>query len=77
MPDFGIDLEKYVFETNVSANYIQNDINMQIIKYVMSNTDSSVNIYSKVNFFERPNNYSFGCVVDIYIEDYLVTSYAF
>jgi phage baseplate assembly protein W len=77
MPDFGIDLEKYIFETNVSANYIQNEINLQIQKYVKSTTDSNINIYCKVNFFERPNNYSFGCVVDIYIEDYLVTSYAF
>lgn len=77
MPEFGIDLEKYIFETNVSETYIQNDINMQIMRYVKSSLDSDINIYCKVNFFERPNNYSFGCVVDIYIEDYLVTSYAF
>lgn len=76
-PDFGIDLEKYVFETRVSADYIRNEINMQIWQYVLSNDDSNYNVTCDVNFYERTKESSFMCVVDIYIGDYPITSYAF
>lgn len=76
-PDFGVDLEKYIFETNVSADFIRNEINMQIWKYVMSSEDSQYNVLCDVNFYERTVESSFMCVVDIIINDYAVTSYAF
>ncbi len=74
-PDFGVDLEKYIFETNISGEYIKNDITMQIWKYVMSQEDSQYNVWCDVNFYERDNAFSFMCVVDIYIEGQKVTSY--
>lgn len=76
-PDFGIDLEKYVFETNVSADYIKNEINMQIWQYVMSADDSNYSVSCDVNFYQRTVESSFMCVVDIFIGDYPITSYAF
>ena len=76
-PDFGVDLEKYIFETKVSSNYIKNEINLQMWKYVLSTEDSQFPVTCDVNFYERTNASSFMCVVDIYIGDYVVTSYAF
>lgn len=76
-PDFGIDLEKYVFETNVSADYIRNEINMQMWKYVLSSEDSSYSVSCDVNFYERTEETSFMCIVDIYVGEYVVTTYAF
>lgn len=76
-PDFGVDLEKYVFETNVSADYIRNEINMQLWKYVLSSEDSQYHVTCDVNFYERTRESSFMCVVDIYIGEYPVTSYVF
>ena len=76
-PDFGVDLEKYIFETKVSSNYIKNEINLQMWKYVLSTEDSQFPVTCDVNFYERTIASSFMCVVDIYIGDYVVTSYAF
>jgi len=76
-PDFGVNLEKYIFETNISAEYIKNEITMQIWKYVMSKEDSQYNVWCDVNFYERSNDFSFMCIVDIYIDSTKVTSYAF
>lgn len=77
LPDFGIDLEKYIFETNISASYIKNEINMQMWRYVLSSEDSTYAVSCDVNFFQRTEESSFMCVVDIYVGDYLATSYAF
>lgn len=76
-PDFGIDLEKYIFETNVSSDYIRNEINMQIWKYVQSSEDSTYPVTCRVNFYERDSESSFVCVVDIFIGEYPISSYAF
>lgn len=77
MPEYGIDLEKYIFETGVSAEYIKHEILLQIYEYVMSSEDSLYQVSCDVNFYERTNSYSFMCVVDIYINNSVVTSYAF
>lgn len=76
-PDFGINLEKYIFETNVSSDYIKNEINMQLWKYVLSGDDNQYPVSCNVNFYEKSVDSSFMCVVDIYIGEYNVTSYAF
>lgn len=76
-PDFGVDLEKYIFETKVSADYIRNEINMQLWQYVLSSEDSMYQVSCDVNFYQRTEESSFMCVVDIYIGGYIVTSYAF
>lgn len=76
-PDFGVNLEKYIFETKVSADYIKNEINMQLWKYVLSSEDNQFPVTCDVNFYERTRESSFMCVVDIYIGDYPITSYAF
>ena len=77
MPDFGVNLEKYIFETNLNAGYIKNEIDFQIIKYVLSSEDSTYSITSKVNFYDRTNSFSFMCVVDIYINNEIISSYVF
>lgn len=77
MPDFGVNLEKYIFETNLNAGYIKNEIDFQIIKYVMSSEDSTYSVTSKVNFYDRTNAFSFMCVVDIYINNEIISSYVF
>ena len=77
MPDFGIGVEKYIFDTNVNAGYIKNEIDMQIIKYVTSNEDSVYTITSEVNFYNRTNAFSFMCVIDIKINNEIISSYVF
>ena len=39
--------------------------------------DSQYNVWCDVNFYERSNDFSFMCIVDIYIDSTKVTSYAF
>lgn len=77
MPDFGVNLEKYIFDTNVNAGYIKNEIDIQIIKYVMSGEDSAYTITSEVNFYDRTNAWSFMCVVDIKVNNEIISSYVF
>lgn len=77
LPDFGVNLEKYIFDTNVNANYIKSEIDFQIMKYVTSKEDTTYTITTDVNFYNRSNDFSFMCVVDIYINNNLSTSYAF
>jgi hypothetical protein len=78
MPDYGVNLEQYIFETNVSGQYIESEIKMQIMKYVLSKDDSQFDIDVKVNFHERTNSStSYMCVVDIYIYNRLMSSYLF
>lgn len=78
LPDYGVNLEKYIFETNVSGSYIESEIKLQIMKYVMSRDDSQFNVDVKVSFHERSSELnSYMCVVDIYISNSLMSSYLF
>lgn len=78
MPDYGINLEQYIFETNVSGQYIESEIKLQIMKYVLSKDDNQFGVDVKVTFHERINAInSYMCVVDIYISNNLMSSYLF
>ena len=78
LPDYGVNLEKYIFETNVSGSYIESEIKLQIMKYVMSRDDSQFNVDVKVSFHEKSSELnSYMCVVDIYISNSLMSSYLF
>lgn len=77
IPDFGVNLEKYIFDTKVNANYIKNEIDVQLIKYVMASEDTVYSITSEVNFYDRTNSFSFMCVVDIFVNNELISSYVF
>lgn len=78
MPDYGLNLEQYIFETNVSGQYIESEIKMQIYKYVMSRDDAQFDVDVKVSFHERENSSTgYLCVVDIYVSNRLMSSYLF
>lgn len=77
IPDFGVNLEKYIFDTNVNSGYIKNEIDVQLIKYVLSSEDSVYSITSDVKFYNRTNSFSFMCVVDIFINNEIISSYVF
>ena len=77
IPDFGVNLEKYIFDTNVNASYIKNEIDVQLIKYVMASEDSVYSITSEVNFYDRTNSFSCMCVVDIFVNNEIISSYVF
>lgn len=77
MPDYGINLEKYIFESNVSGQYIESEIKMQIMKYVLSKDDKQFDVDVKVTFHERANVTNYMCVVDIYISNNIMSSYLF
>lgn len=78
LPDYGVNLEKYIFESNVSGEYIRSEIKLQIMKYVMSRDDSQYNVDVKVSFHEKPNSsIGYMCIVDIYISNTLMSSYIF
>lgn len=78
VPDFGINLEKYIFETGVNANFIKNEIDKQIMKYVTTNDDAGIRIDVEVNFYDNTaNDISYMCIVDMYIDSRLVSSYMY
>lgn len=71
-PDFGVDLEKYLFQ-DVSHNsrYIESEINFQIKNFVSA--AQTYEISSKVSF-QRISNEDYMMVVDIYIDSKKVAS---
>lgn len=76
VPDFGLDLEKYVFESSVSAETLQGEIMRQLRTYVI--TDAEEQQFSpdvKVSFFDYAEDFSFACEVDIIINGYKYNSY--
>jgi len=76
VPDFGINLEKYIFESNVSADYIRSEIVQQLRQYVV--TDEEEKMFEPdvaVNFFDYSEDYSIACEVDIIIKGYIYASY--
>lgn len=65
-PDFGCNLDDMVFSQVLNANYIENMINEQIIKYCTSFAKFNVNV--KVSFF-KATEFTNGCLVDVYVND--------
>lgn len=66
MPEFGCNLEDMVFSQVLNENYIQNYILTQINDYCTHNTGLDVTV--KVSFF-KVDDYTNGCLIDVYIND--------
>ena len=76
VPDFGINLERYVFESGVSGESLRGEILRQIRTYVI--TEAEEREFSpdvRVTFFDYAEDFSTACEVDIIINGYLYNSY--
>lgn len=65
-PDFGCNLDDLVFSQILNASYIENAINEQIYKYCTSYAKFNVKV--RVSFF-KPNDYTNGCLIDVFVND--------
>lgn len=65
-PDFGCNLDDLVFSQVLSASYIENNINEQIINYCT--TESKFDVKAKVSFFKVDETRN-GCLIDVYVND--------
>ena len=64
-PDFGVDIEKYVFSTNFNAQYVENLINEQINMYVQP-IAMDYDIKCKVEFGRLAEDEDYA-IINIYI----------
>lgn len=71
MPEFGCNLEQYLFETNWNQMAIKEMIMDQIRTYIY--LDGSINIDVDVDFFQW--EYNVAMIVDLKINDTKVASY--
>lgn len=69
MPNFGIDLERYLFSTNYNESVIENDIRNQIDSFIYS---PNFNIDISVKFQTWEQNVAM--IVDIVIKDQMGNS---
>lgn len=65
-PGFGCNLDDLVFSQVLSASYIENNINEQIINYCT--TESKFDVKAKVSFFQVDETRN-GCLIDVYVND--------
>ena len=69
-PDFGGNLEELLYETKVSAEFVERQLNEQILRYIPE--ISKVNYKLEVVFAEDPGNYQEVMFVNFEIQDYKV-----
>ena len=69
-PDFGCNLEEYLFETKLSADVIQSDIQEQISKYIQEL--SSIDYTLSVNIYEDPERFQEWMEVILRVSEYEV-----
>ena len=65
-PDFGINLEDYLFEMNIPEAQVKKEILNQITKYVKPGTNPMYSIDVKVNFGKTSSRDDY-MIVDIFI----------
>lgn len=65
-PEFGCNLDDLVFSQVLSASYIENNINEQIINYCT--TESKFDVKAKVSFFQVDETRN-GCLIDVYVNN--------
>lgn len=66
-PDFGLNLEDYLFEMNLNAASIKKEILLQFGKYIIPGTNPMYEISVDVNFGKNPYAAYDYMIVDIYI----------
>jgi hypothetical protein len=71
-PEFGADLTSLLYETRLSAESIESDIESQILKYIPEIIDIDYTL--DVEFFEDPERYQEFMVVDFTLAGYQVTA---
>lgn len=59
-PDFGGDITKLLYETKVSKSYVENELLMQIQKYIPELQNFKYSI--SVDFF-KDKNYTYDCMI--------------
>lgn len=69
-PDFGCNLEEYLFETKLSADFIRGEINAQIIEYI--NEMTGIDYILEVNIYDDPERFQEWMEVVLKIADYEV-----
>lgn len=62
-PDFGVDLEQYIFETNVDVGSIRKDVEEQFAKYIPESTRFDISVKAGLIQNDIRNN----VIVDILI----------
>jgi hypothetical protein len=68
--NFGADLPRYLYETKLSAEYIEGDIRAQIADYIEE--IEGIDYELKVEFFEDPERYQEYMVIGFKIKDFEV-----
>lgn len=71
-PDFGLDLEYYIFETSVNSEAIREKVNDAISMFVKHTNNTSVDV--EVSFGKSARGYDY-CVVDIIVNGRKVIGY--
>lgn len=69
-PDFGADLEKYLFQTRVSATFVEDEINRQIVRYIPELIE--MNYRLEVAFVKDIESYQEAMFVYFTLADYEV-----
>lgn len=69
-PNFGGDLQKYLHETRLSAETIENSLKGQIDSYISE--INSVTYKLSVNFYEDPDNYQEYMTIEFQLAEYSV-----
>lgn len=72
-PEFGGDLEKLLFETRVSADFVKKQLVQQINTYVNEISDLSYTL--DVTFQKDPENYQDMMFIDFKIKDVEINAY--
>lgn len=72
-PNFGGDLERLLHETNVSASYVERQLNEQIRMYIPEIVGTYYQL--DVSFSQNPESYSDIMFIDFKIKQYEVNSY--
>jgi phage baseplate assembly protein W len=69
-PDFGCDLEEYLFETRLSADFIEGEIEEQVRKFIPE--VNGINFTLRVNIYEDPERFQEWMEIVFKIADYEV-----
>ena len=72
-PNFGADLEMYLHQTKVSADYIQSIISDQIVSYAPELI--TLDYQLTVSFVEDPNNFWDVMLIDFVISDLEINAF--
>lgn len=72
-PDFGADLDRFLHETRVSANFVERQINEQIFEYIPEL--ETITYELEVTFAENPSSFSDIMFVNITFKEVEVNTF--